>query len=307
MSIDAVLATTASAQHGLLTHGQCRTLGLSDDAISLRVESGRWERLASGVYAIGGSPASFRRRVLAACLATSGAVASHVTAARLHGVGYLPDDRRIHLSAPLGVSPRSALAVVHRRRDLGSDVVAMRGCIPLTTIDRTMLDLAAVTPRGRFEIMFDDALDRRLTSWDRLQSAVEIHARRGRSGVSVMRTLLLERGDGLAATQSTLERRFVAFCRHRGLPEPDLQHPLVWRGRVVGLVDACYRSERVVVELDGRRNHTQLTHRERDLVRDQQAAAQGWLTVRVSWRQLHEQPDALEERLSAVLRSRRQR
>ena len=306
MSVDSAAGSFASAHHGVITRGAALGSGLTDHAIRERVESGRWIRAAQGIYVIAGSVPTHRQRVTVACLDSPGAAASHATAGRLHRLGYLPPDQRIHITVGRPSSGRSRSAVVHRSRDLTPIDVSMIDGLPVTSIERTLLDLAGVVHGPRLGRIVDHALDHGLVTWDALAHCLLRHAPRGRPGSAALRSAVEARGDGLAVTQSRLERRFVEFCELRGLPRPTLQHRLDWRGRVVGRADVVFPAVRVIVELDGRLGHQQLTDQESDRIRDQEAAAAGWLTLRVSWDQLHLGGDALEERVRAVLDLRRQ-
>ena len=128
----------------------------------------------------------------------------------------------------------------------------------------------------------------------------------GGAGSTALAEILAARGEGLAATESKLERRYLEMCDATGIPRPNPQVQLWWRDRVVGRVDMAYPEQRVIVELDGRRGHQQLVDQERDRIRDQEAAAAGWLTARVTWNQLHRGRAALVERINAILSNRRE-
>lgn len=304
MSLDEQLCALAASQHGVITRSQAVAVGMSTRMIRTRIRSGRWSEPAPGVHVVAGSVDSFMQRLTVACAATSDAVASHDSAGRLHQFAYLPDERRIHVSVPVGRSTRSPIAVVHSRAHLDPvDIVNVAG-IAATTVERTIIDLAATLHPPRLARLLDDALDRHMTSCAALDECFGRHARQGCRGAIALRTILMARGDGLEATESHLERRYLTFCDEFGLERPDLQWRLTWRDKVVGRLDMSYPFAKLIVELDGRRGHRQLTDQERDRVRDQEAAAAGWLTARVTYGQLRTRRDALHDRLDAILRSR---
>ena len=240
MSVDAALGHIAARQFGVMAHEQCEAAGLSRHAIAHRLATGRWTRPTRGVYVLAGAPASFEQRVMVACVASNGAVASHRTGGTIHRLGKLPASADVHVAVPPDHSGRSSVAVVHRSRDLAPRWVTTVGGLPVTTIERTMLDVAATVFRRRFAEVLDDALDRRLTTWDAMSICLSAHARRGRPGVATLRHALEMRGDGLEVTQSVLERHYLEFCARRGLPLPITQFPLRWRYRVVGTLDMAY-------------------------------------------------------------------
>src|SRR3954447_26228859 len=78
----------AAAQHGVVSHGQLRELGLSRRAIEHRLAIGRLHRVAHGVYALGRPDLTRHGRLMASVLACgSTAVLSHRSAAELYGMG----------------------------------------------------------------------------------------------------------------------------------------------------------------------------------------------------------------------------
>lgn len=170
-------------------------------------------------------------------------------------------------------------------------MVTVRQGLRVSTVERSLMDLAGMITRVRLAAVLDDALDRRLVTLPTIGDAISALARSGRPGVAAMTRAIRDRGEGFAVTESVFEHRFLSFCAARGFTTPTTQVTLRWR-------------DRVVVELGGRRGHQQLTGQEHDRIRDQRAAAQGWLTVRVTWRQLAERPDDLAERLADILHNR---
>lgn len=305
MSRDTEVAQLAARRHGVITRRQALAAGMSSGAIDNRLVSGRWVRRAGGVYTISGSVETFEQRVTVACAASSGAVASHLTACRLHGLLYLPNWERIDISAPRGTSTRSGVAVVHTPLELDDIDLTSAGGLAVTTIERSLFDAGSLVRGPRLARIVDAALDRRQTSWEALMACHGRLARCGRPGVAAMRAVLEARGKGTVVSESVLERRYLAFCATRRLAPSGTQVVLRWRDRLVGRVDVTYQAERVVVELDGRLGHSQLSDFEHDRIRDQEAAAAGWVVVRVTWDQLTRGHDALERRLLAILEERR--
>ena len=79
------IAACAAEQHGVVTWDQALARGLTPSMLRRRLESGAWERLFRGVYRVGGSPDTWRQRLLAATFAAGkDAVASHRVAAAIH-------------------------------------------------------------------------------------------------------------------------------------------------------------------------------------------------------------------------------
>jgi hypothetical protein len=90
-SADRAVHLLASRQHGALSHEQALRCGLTPDQIRARVESGRWIRVAKGVYVVAGSAATWQRHAMAACLAgPAGTLASTSRRPRCTGCGDRP-------------------------------------------------------------------------------------------------------------------------------------------------------------------------------------------------------------------------
>jgi hypothetical protein len=291
------LAEVARTQHGLFTVAQAVDAGFTTRAVNRHVVDGRWERSGRGVLALAGAPVTFRRAVMAATMSIDGAVASHESAATLHGFRYL-DSRPIAITVPTHAWHRLPGVHVHRYEDLEPRWSCTVHGIPATNPERTVIDLAAVIRPARMELVLDAALAQQVDV-GQLILAFNRLARRGRRGIGRLRPLLEARGEGYVAPDSELERRFLAFVERTGLPEPARQLPTWWEGRLIGLADFAYPEARLIVELDGRLGHTQLIDGELDRWRDQQAVAAKWRVMRITWRQLHQHAD----RTLAVLRA----
>src|SRR3954447_21038754 len=146
---DAAIAAIAGEQWAVITWAQLRAAGLSAAAISRRVRASRLHRLHSGVYALVPRAALAQEgRWLAAVFACgAGAALSHRSAARLweilDGEGTLPE-----VTVPVGRAQSVRGVLVHRSRSLAHGVTTHLGT-PVTTVERTLADLAEVVPRAR--------------------------------------------------------------------------------------------------------------------------------------------------------------
>jgi len=275
----------AALQGGVLSREQAILGGLSGEAIDWCVDSGRWQRLERGVYAIfTGEPP--RETALWAMVqrAGPGAVLSHQTAAELFKLADDPS-ALVHLTIPAhrrigGIRG----AVVHRSRrlELTRHPVLLP---PRTRIEATVLDL--VHQAGTFERAFDwacRACQRQLTTADHLRRALD--TRRNLRWRPELREALTDIGDGV---QSPLEFRYLNDVeRAHGLPTAAHQ-ATVTRDRRRHHRDNLYEAYRVCVELDGRIAHPD-DKRWHDRRRDNAAAAQGVVTLRFTWADVTRQP-----------------
>jgi very-short-patch-repair endonuclease len=176
---------------------------------------------------------------------------------------------------------------------LQADEITVEDGIPVTTVARTLLDLAAVLPRQPLKRATEQAEVLRLADRTSLDDLLMRYPTR--RGTAALREL---RNAGLAetVTRSDLEDRFLAFLDAHDLPAPRVN------GLVEGLeVDFHWRDQRVVVELDGRAAHHTIAAFERDRARDRALQVAGWRVVRITWRQLHDEPERIAADLARVL------
>jgi hypothetical protein len=167
---------------------------------------------------------------------------------------------------------------------LPDDEVTTHEGIPVTTVPRTLFDLAAVVHPRELERAINEAEVRRL--WDELSLDRLVHRYPRHRGNRNLRTALLKRSEGASVTRSGLEEMFLRLIDAAGIPRPEVNV------LVEGFeVDAVWREARVVVELDGRDTHGTADAFERDRERDRVLQAAGWRPVRVTRRQMRDTPD----------------
>ena len=118
---------------------------------------------------------------------------------------------------------------------------------------------------------------------------------RGRAGTGTLRRLLAEAADEPPFTRSELERLFLELLRKANLPLP------VVNGLVLTYeVDFHWPHHRLIVEADSRGFHAHALAFQQDRQRDLDLELAGWHVLRVTWRQVLEEP----ERVAALLRAR---
>lgn len=294
--VDRAIADLAERQHGVVSRRQLSGLGVGPRAIEHRVACGRLHRVHRGVYAVGHARLSPRGRLMGAVLAAGpGAFAGRRSAAPLWDLP-APAARGIEVTVPRARRARPGLTL--RAAFLPADERTILDGIPVTTVPRTLLDLAAVVAPHQLERAVNDAERRRLTDPLSLEALASRYP--GRRGVAAVRALLAARRIGLSVTRSELESRFLVVLDSAGLPRPVGNTFLPIRGRSVE-VDCVWVAQRVIVELDGRSFHEQARAFEEDRLRDRELAVAGWRVVRVTWRQLHEGRAALIADLRALL------
>lgn len=297
----------AAAQAGAISRSQLLDAGLSASSMDRRLRSGTLRRLHPGVYAIAGSPDTVARRRWAALLAVGlGAVLSFDSAARVHRLTAAAADGPVVLTVPHSGSQSLAGVVVHQIDDLLSpaDVVEVDG-FPVTSVPRTIVDLAATWRRGRLGLLIDDAVTAKRTTDADIGACLRSVARRGKPGVRMLTSILDERGPGKVPPASVLERDFFRLLAPSPLPEPQRQYPLPRTDGVRGLVDSAWPEVKLIAEVDGRRWHQRIADMKRDRDRDLHAAALGWQVVRPLHEHVVGAPDETRRELVAVYDVRR--
>ena len=288
------LAMLATDQHGVLARRQLLQAGLGKSAIDSRVQSGRLLLLHRGVYAVGHSRLTQRGRWMAAVLACGeGAALSHSSAAALWGL-MRARGPSIHVTSQHGRGGRTVITL-HRSR-LHPEDRTRRDGIPVTSLPRTLLDLADVVEEERWGRAAEEAERLGLLELRVLEGVCDRAP--GRRGLRPCRRLI-DAARAAFRTRSALEDRFAVFCDSRGIP-PASRNVLV-----EGMeVDALWPRERVIVELDGFAFHGHRAAFERDRARDAGLQAAGHRVIRLTQRRLEDEPGAVAAEIARLLKSR---
>ena len=286
VGIDGVIAALANEQHGVVARRELLAVGVAAHAIEYRLRERRLHRIHHGVYAVGHRTLTREARWLAAVLAAGPvAVLSHRAAAALHGIR--PFDG-LEVTVP---AYRARRGITVYTSSLPKDEITTVSGIPVTGSSRTLLDLAAVLRPYQLERAINEAEVRRLHDALALPDLIARYPRR--KGVAAINAIL-ERD--VAFTRSDLEAFGRQFIREQRLPPA--------RHNFVVLGDECdcvWSDQRLILKVDGRATHDTAAAFERDRERDRILGAAGWHVVRVTWRQLHERPEAIAADLRTML------
>jgi very-short-patch-repair endonuclease len=283
----------ASRQKGLATRKQLLAAGISARTIERRLESGLLIPEYSGVYRVGHRAPNLETSYLAAVLACGEqAVLSGRAAGHLLGLlkGGAPPPE---VTAPTGRRVRGLRT--HRSRNLDPrDTTVHRG-FPVTTVCRTLVDLAAILPLQALSRACHEAGVRYRTTPAEVSAVL---ARRPNTpGAAKLRRILT--GDE-PVTLSELERRFLDLLRSEGLPLPRTNKPASGRR-----VDCRWPEYRLTVELDSYRFHASRQAWERDRRREREAYARGDEFRRYTYGDVCEQPRRMLAELRALLPAKR--
>jgi very-short-patch-repair endonuclease len=295
--MDRQIGALASRQHGPVGHQQLRELGLSQRAITHRINVGRLIRYHPEVYLVGHTVLPREGRWMAAVLACGAtAVLSHGDAAAHWGLmparGHL-----IHVTRPSssGRDPDPRRIRVHRVATLRAWERTINDRIPTTTVARTVLDVAPLLrPRAMEDVI---AQANRLGLFDLVAARRCLDEHPRQHGAPALRRLLGDlRGDGAADLRSTLEVRFLQLCDDHQLPAPRANVSLAGF-----LVDFHWPGTKLVVETDGFTYHSTPSAFEADRQRDQHLTLAGYTVVRFTYNQITREPEVSAARLRRLL------
>jgi len=276
---------------GFATYAELLASGLSRRRIRTLVQQGDLISLARGVYTtaelsdrMSTLPDSDTAMRAMAALATvgPGSVVSHQTAARLHGLDQITSGTRLTLTREPGAGSRSS-----RRPDilvhvagLPDDDVGGRFGVPVTTVPRTVIDLARTLAFRSGLVVADSALHQHLASKKDLREVLA--ACRRWPGASKAAEVV-EFADALA--ESVLESLARAVFRDLGLPPPELQVEIRDAdGQFIGRVDFLWRRFRTIAEVDGALKYDDRTRARAQLRRDKLLRAANYEVEHFTWR-----------------------
>lgn len=289
--VDEAVAALARRQYGLLARADASALGVTSRTIERRLRSGRWLRVAPGVYSLPGMADSWRRFLMAACLeAGPGAVVSHEAAAALHGLETFPSGPVV-VTLAHGDHQHLRTGRLRQSTDLRPHHCTVVDGLAVTTLARTFVDLAAHTHAVRLRTALNAALTAQRCTLDEVRRCHDELRRPGKRGLRKLDVMLAALGPGPVPAASTLERRLKRVLREGGLPGPVREHELPWNRDRPGRVDFAYPAERIILEADSRRWHTRERDFEIDRQRDREAQLAGWHVYRFTWEDLRTCPE----------------
>jgi len=297
VAIDIRIARLAERQHGVVGRAQLLALGLERGAIESRIRRGWLYPLHRGVYAVGYRNLSAKQSWMAGVLACgSSAVLSHGSAAALWDLRR-SSGSKVHITVPSGAGrSRRAGLVVHRSPGLNAVEVAAHDGIPVTTVERTLIDIAGDLARGPLERAVERSVVLRLFDLHAVNVTLARHP--NRKGAQALSSIVANLHDEPQLTRSELEAFFRDLCEAHSLPRPAINQ--VVEGLIV---DFLWRQHRLIVETDGRATHATPQAFERDRARDATLVLAGYRVVRFTYRQIVYEPDKVARTVLALLTS----
>ena len=283
MDVRRELNRIAVAQHSLITHDQALQAGMTVAQVRHKVDSGEWIVVRRRVYAVAGAPATWVQAVAATAFSLQPrAWVSHETAGRLWGFAF-PEHEGIDVLVDLERRVKMVGVRNHRSGALFTADLSRHLRIPVTTPERTLVDLSASVPAPTLARMVDDGLRRRLVRLGRLSTCVARLPKSPGRRPAVIQGLLAERLPGYDPGDSDLETRVLRALVAAGLVAPIQQHR-VRRGKRTFRIDLAYPVAKLAIELDGWEFHSSRTAFDDDRTRANALVAAGWTVLRFTSR-----------------------
>lgn len=270
--------------------------GITEEQLRTRLRDRSWMTVQRGVYRTAGVHPSREQAILAACLAGGDhAVASHRAAAWLWDF-LAPGAVVVEITVPHDARRALDGVVVHRSRR-PAQFVWHKG-IPVTSPVDTLIGLVEVANADVLGRCLDRAQRKGCVRGADLMAALSGRGSQGRSGVSVLRRVLAERGYP-EIHASVLERRTLAVLRAAALPEPKREF-----GTGPGMryrVDFAWPNTRVLLEVDGFDTHGTPEALQADLARQNELVSAGWAPLRYTWRDITQTPGQVTRQVGEML------
>jgi hypothetical protein len=282
----------AERQHGVVAWSQLMDLGMSEGLVKSRVRNGQLLPLHRGVFALGHRRIGIHGEWMAATLACGPhAHLSHGSAGQLWGIrGSIRPHEVIRISGhrrPHGVW-------LHQTRSLPDEDVTVENGIPITTIERTIMDNAGRLDDRQLERMLVAADRSGQLRWRELQRVVE--QGNGRKGLRRLRRVAARIDPRAASAISPLEVDFFMLCQSAGLPLPQVN--VLVEGH---LVDFYWPKAKLIVETDGYAYHNDRGAFERDHESTVALTGAGYTVHRATYRMLKRNPSPLLQLLKRHL------
>lgn len=265
---------------GLILRDRALREGVDPDQIMKALRTGRIRRVQRCVYVRRGLETAPLALARAAVLSSGvmDAVASHQTAARVHGIA-IPDGRwPEHITVARDERRIRRRELICHGRALAQGEVERRDGVPITTAVRSLLDMSAEVSRLSAVWAIDDAIRREIVS--ARQIAMSLSARPGGRGDGVIKLRVAE-ADGRA--ESILETAGRLALKDAGVVMPTAQYEVFNGGELVARLDAAYPERQLGIEFDGVAVHNAPRALYRDRQRQNRLLHLGWTLLRFTW------------------------
>lgn len=283
MNLPAAMALAAS-NHGLISLSQSESAGVTRRQLDRMTQRGLLRLIYNNVWIVEGSPHTWHQLALGAAWGTgTGALLSHRSATAIWGLGAC---RGVEVLVPMSTGARPPGIRVHQTRFLaGVDVDKHQG-IPVTSIERTLVDMAALLPLGQLARLLDASVAAGLTTYEQIVRRFVTMPTRGRKGARILRLLLEERIGSNIGDGNPFESIMASLIARSDLPKPVRQY-MVQGAESRYYLDFAFPVQKVAIECDGLMGHGSPSAQGYDLKRQNEIIEAGWNLRRFSWSQVN--------------------
>ena len=286
-------------QGGVVRREQLTAHGFTQRQVGYRISNGEWTPIGNHAVRLF-DLLDAADLVKAAASVLPGAVISHESAAEWHGMAGVETGLAV-VSVHTRTTHVFPGVTVRRNHDLLDEhVVTVKG-FPVTSVERTVADLAAHLDPAPFFELVDGLHASGALVVERMVEVVDAVARRGRPGSKLLRATV-EQIVPSGSDESMLERHGRALLRKHGFGSFESEFPIPWSPH--RRFDDADPQRRVAIEWDGRKWHIGADRFERDRKRSNEAQRHGWILLRFTWDDVVRHPARVIESVTACVRAR---
>jgi very-short-patch-repair endonuclease len=298
---DRLCEEIARTDHGIVSFDEATKAGHSDSDIRYRLRHLGWEEVHPGVYRLPGAPETAESCKAAAVKAGGpGAMLSHRSAGVLHGLEGITEGRRIEIVAYTGIKLQGVK--VHRLKPDDRPGQTFVNGLPVTRVERTIIDLAGCLPIRVVGVAIDHALRKRVTTLARLWRELDTTGGQGRRGTRALRIMLEVRDEMTAEMRSTFEAKMRRILKrikdHSAIPNFRVVTP-----HGVRYFDFCYPGLKLAIECHSVDYHTG-ERMKADVRRHRELEAMGYKILYFLWDEVCFQPEMVEAEVRRAIAER---
>ncbi|HVE94968.1 MAG TPA: hypothetical protein VNB24_08620 [Acidimicrobiales bacterium] len=300
-------ANTALSELGrmyrnVVSRDETLTVGMTDSQTGALVARKLWQRLHAGVFLMGPAPPNFEQKLIAATKAAgAGSFVSHRAAARLHRLDGAEAHSTVEVTVTAGL-PEPRATRVHRTRRTDPTDVTTVDRIPVSAINRTLIDYASCVPPVLVERAVECAIRRGKATEGSLLRYVEA-APRATPGKARLRQVILGRPLGRAAA-SGFEVMLLDIIGQHGIEMPERRVPIANEsGTIVAEADLGYPTRWLLLEAHSRKWHSTARQTKRDLARHRELERLGYRVEYFTHAEVVRSPERCADRITTALRT----
>ncbi len=287
MWVERDIQHTAAGQHGVITRSQLIAIGATDHEIVRHIQQGRIHRKYQGVYYLDSTPTTWLTEIRAALFACGpDAIASHRCAAVLWGLDGIRG-RMIEVTVPYAESPEPPGVIVHRTRRMNPSTTTR--AIPISTVEKNLLDLAAMLPERVLRKPARSAVHKGLTTPDRLDHMIGLLGGRGVAGTRRARRVLAFVAEDQSGSVAEID--LMDIILDAPVPPPVQQLEITLPDGTHAYPDCAWPDRRRIVEADGFEAHNTPEQLQHDLWRQNQLMDLSWAIRRFTATDIRDRPN----------------